>query len=529
MIIINELAMKYGSKLLFTDVSLNLTAGNRYGIVGANGAGKSTLLRILGGEEEASYGQISIPRNARIGWLKQDQFKFEDTRVIDTVIAGKKDLWDALNEKEEILSKGEISEEDGYKLGELEQIIFDNDGYTAEWKASEILIGLGVKEKYHNEPLSVLSGGYKLRVLLAQSLFEDPDILLLDEPTNHLDIESINWLEKYLKDTFSGVLLFISHDLEFLNNTSTHILDIDYGEVRLYVGNYKQFAYEKEHIVELKMHEKNYLEKKVAQMQLFVDRFGAKASKAKQAKSREKMIEKVELPEIEKSSRISPNFYFTQKRLSGKEVLRVNNIHKDFEEKQILKKVSFGINRGEKVIIVGANGIGKSTLLKILMSKLEADNGNFEWGYETHISYFSQDHHDLLNESMSVFQWMSSFMDGEHIGKIRRALGDVLFKKDEVDKDILKLSGGEAARLLLAKIMVEEGNVLVLDEPTNHLDIESKEGLKKALVEFEGTLLMVTHDRDFASSIATRIIYLSEKGVNDYRGTYQEFRDKYGL
>lgn len=522
MITINNLAMQYGARLLFTDVNLNLNSSSRYGLVGSNGAGKSTFLKLIMKEEEPSNGEVTAVRNARIGCLKQDQFVYENTPIIDAVIAGNKVLWQALQEKNKLLELEELDDESGYRLGELEQIIFDNDGYVADIFAAELLVGLGIKEEFHYQPLSVLSGGYKLRVLLAQSLFNNPDVLLLDEPTNHLDIISIYWLENYLKEKYKGALLFISHDVMFLNNVSTHILDIDYGEINQYTGNYDKFASQKQQIIEHKMHEVNYLEKKLAKMQEFVNKFRA-GTRSKQASSREKQMDRIELPDIQKSSRVSPYFNFKQKRSSGKHVLKVEAIAKSYGEQPILNKVNFSIDRGEKVVVIGANGIGKSTLLKILLGKIKADVGKYEWGYESQISYFAQDHHELLNESMSVISWLSNQAVNELTGTIRSVLGQMLFRQDEVNKNILHLSGGEGARLLLAKIILEEGNVLVLDEPTNHLDIESKETLKQALVNYEGTLILVTHDRDFATDIANRVIALTTKGVVDFKGTYQEY------
>ena len=522
MITINNLAMQYGARLLFTDVNLNLNSNNRYGLVGSNGAGKSTFLKLIMKEEEPSNGEVVAVRNARIGCLKQDQFVYENTPIIDAVIAGNKALWQAIQEKNKLLELEEIDDESGYRLGDIEQIIIDNDGYIADIFAAELLVGLGIKEEFHYQPLSVLSGGYKLRVLLAQSLFNNPDVLLLDEPTNHLDIISIYWLENYLKEKFKGALLFISHDVMFLNNVSTHILDIDYGEISQYTGNYDKFVSQKQQIIEHKMHEVNYLEKKLAKMQEFVNKFRA-GTRSKQASSREKQMDRIELPDIQKSSRVSPHFNFKQKRASGKHVLKVGAIAKSYGEQLILNKVNFSIDRGEKVVVIGANGIGKSTLLKILLGKIKADMGDYEWGYESQISYFAQDHHELLNESVSVVNWLSRQAENELTGTIRSILGQVLFRQDEVNKNILHLSGGEGARLLLAKIILEEGNVLVLDEPTNHLDIESKETLKQALVDYEGTLILVTHDRDFATDIATRVIALTVKGVVDFKGTYQEY------
>ncbi|MCT4634635.1 MAG: ATP-binding cassette domain-containing protein [Rickettsiales bacterium] len=528
MLTINDLAFLYGAKLLFADVNLNLNKGQRIGLVGGNGAGKSTFLKLLAGEEEPSLGIINIAKRARVGWLKQDQFRYENVSIVNTVIAGNKVLWEAICEKEELLSKEVCDDKTGYRLGELEEIIFDNDGYNAEYIASELLSGLGIKEEYHHQPLSVLSGGYKLRVLLAQSLFDNPDILLLDEPTNHLDIISIYWLENYLRNTFKGLLIFISHDVTFVNNLATHILDIDYGEITQYTGNYCSFVEQKAAVMEQKQKELVFLEKKIATMKVFVEKFRASASRSKQALSREKQIDKIELPDVKKSSRISPNFYFRPKRPSGKLALNVKGISKTYKDRQILNNVNFSVSRGDKVIIIGPNGIGKSTLLKILLDKVTAESGDKEWGHEAHKSYFAQDHHELLNESISAYEWMCQQLPTETTSKLRNVLGHVLFKQDDAHKDVLQLSGGEGARLLLAKIMVEEGNCLILDEPTNHLDIEAKDGLKKALVEFPGTLIMVTHDRDFASGIATRIIAITEKNIIDYKGTYDEYLAKYG-
>ncbi len=527
MIITTNLAMSYGAKLLFTDVNIHIKNANRYGLVGANGAGKSTFFKVLIKEEEASFGEISINKNARIGCLKQDQFLYENTSIINSVIAGRNELWNALQEKEKLLEKDQCSEQEGYRLGEVEQIIADNDGYVSEIFAAELLVGLGIEEKYHYQPLSVLSGGYKLRVLLAQSLFNNPDILLLDEPTNHLDIISIYWLENYLKHKFRGAVVFISHDLEFLNNVSTHILDIDYGAIKSYTGNYNAFIGEKQLLAEQKLSELNHLEKKIASMQVFVDKFRASASRAKQSASREKQIEKIELPDIQKSSRLKPYFNFKQKRPSGKLVLKVENISKNYQDKKILNNVNFTVNRGEKIVIIGPNGVGKSTLLKILLSKISPDHGSYEWGYESLISYFAQDHHELLNENISAIDWLTKQMPTENDNAVRSVLGQLLFRKDEANKNILNLSGGEGARLLLAKIILQESNILVLDEPTNHLDIESKDTLKKALIDYQGTLILVTHDRDFASNIATRVIAIAPKSITDFKGNYQEYLSKY--
>lgn len=527
MLTVNDVTFLYGAKLLFTNVTFNLNAGQRFGLVGGNGAGKSTFLKLIAGEEEPSAGEINLIKRSRVGWLKQDQFKYENVSIINTVIAGNKILWAAICEKEELLEKGVFDDAAGYRLGDLEHTIMDNGGYEAEYVASELLSGLGIKEEYHHQPLSVLSGGYKLRVLLAQSLFDNPDLLLLDEPTNHLDINSIYWLEGYLKETFKGALLFISHDVLFVNNLATHILDIDYGEITQYTGNYYSFVMQKQEVMEQKQRELAFLEKKIATMQAFIDKFRA-GTRSRQAQSREKQMEKIELPDVMKSSRVSPNFQFNQKRPSGKLALNVKEISKSYGDRKILNKVEFSVTRGDKVIIIGPNGVGKSTLLKIILGQVAQDSGEFEWGHEAHKSYFAQDHHEQLNQSITTYEWICEQLHNEPTTKLRNVLGHVLFKQDDAHKNILQLSGGEGARLLLAKIMVEESNCLILDEPTNHLDIEAKDGLKKSLVDFPGTLIMVTHDRDFASSIATRIIAITEKKIIDYKGTYDEYLDKYG-
>lgn len=530
MISFNQLSMAYGSRLLFFEVDLLLSEKTCYALVGANGAGKSTLLKLMTGEEEASSGSVSIPKDASVGWLKQDQYRYEDTKIIEVVIQGKPLLWRALVEKENLLASGEWNEKIGYRLGEIEETIAHFDGYTAETFAAKLLTGLGVHSDYHQQPLKALSGGYKLRVLLAQALFQQPDILLLDEPTNHLDIVSIDWLEKYLKTEFAGMILFISHDIAFINRLADHILDVDYGEIRQYSGNYTKFLAEKKLIEEQKLQIKTSMEKKIAEMQSFVDRFRAKASKARQAQSRMKMIEKLELPDIKQSSRISPHFNFKPKQKSGKQILTVSHLTKSYKDKNIFKDLNFKIHRGEKVAIIGANGIGKSTLVKSFLNKIEINEGTCEWGHGTDISYFSQDHHDLLNKSMDVFTWLNEQLPACPENQIRKALGQVLFTKDEVEKNILALSGGEAARLLLAKIMLEVANVLVMDEPTNHMDIEATDALANSLQQFTGTLLLVSHNRHFINQIANRILYIShDKKLIDFKGSYAEFEQKHLL
>lgn len=508
--------MNYGGRELFSNVSCILQPKRRYGIVGANGCGKSTLLRILADEEHASGGTVDVANKGRIGFLKQDHYKYEHDLVINVVLQGNQELWNATLEKEQLLKNETFSEEDGMRLAHLEHIIAEQDGYVAETRAQHILLGLGIPEGKHYEEMHILSGGFKLRVLLAQTLFSQPDILLLDEPTNHLDIAAIRWLETYLQQDFKGVLLIVSHDHAFLNNLATDILDVDYGTITEYVGNFDGFMAAKELASSQKDIEVKEQERKIAHMQAFVDKFKAKASKAKQAQSRVKMIEKIELTEIIASTRQAPHFAFSIKRPSGKHVLQINQISKSYGHHKVLNKVKFAVNRGEKIGIIGQNGIGKSTLLKILLNEITADAADFEWGYETQIGYFSQDHHEILREQTSIYDWLLSNTQNVDDKAVRGVLGSMLFTKDDVHKGLNTLSGGEAARVLFAKIKLDQGNVLVLDEPTNHLDMESINALADSLHEYNGTLLVVSHDRHFLNKVCSRVIVLQHDKVSDY-------------
>jgi ATPase subunit of ABC transporter with duplicated ATPase domains len=414
------------------------------------------------------------------------------------------------------------------RLGALEETIMHENGYEAESIAKKILLGLGIVEKFHNGPLSALSGGYKLRVLLAQVLFQNPDIMLLDEPTNHLDILAIAWLEGFLKTEFKGLLVFISHDRGFLNNLSTNILDIDYDTVTNYHGNYDTFCIAKEENLRLKQLELKGQEKKIEALQSFVDRFGAKASKAAQAASRQKMIDRIELVEIKDSNIFKPNFQFIHKKPSGKYVIKIENISKRFNERVLLNDVTFNIDRGDKCAIIGPNGIGKSTLLKILMNELPADQGNVEWSETVQVGYFAQDYRLQLDPLKTVWEWIEEHVVAPEQEK-RKTLGQVLFKGDDIHKKIGMLSGGESARLVMAKLILEKHNVLIFDEPTNHLDLESIDALVESIKKFPGAVLFVSHNRYFIDNITTRVLALSEQfGVQNYLGNYADYLDQFG-
>ncbi|MGA1598278.1 MAG: ABC-F family ATP-binding cassette domain-containing protein [bacterium] len=528
MIAFASLTMNYGQKVLFEEASLNFDPGKRYGLVGANGVGKTTLLRLLSGEETPTSGVVSVPRDVRLGVLRQDHFHYEEESVLNVVLRGRPELWEALQEKEELLHTGKQDAETGHRLAELEGVIAEQDGYTAEPFASELLAGLGIGNAYHTGPMRALSGGFKLRVLLAQLLFRLPDVLMLDEPTNHLDIISIKWLENFLREQFQGTLIFISHDRQFLNAVATHIVDIDYQELRLYTGNYEQFLEAKLLNEEQKRKLIESQERKVAEMQAFVDRFRYKATKARQAQSRVKQMEKMEIPEIKRSSRIAPQLRFEQTRPSGKLVLRAKNLSKSFGDVSVLENVSLEIERGEKIALIGPNGIGKSTLLKLLLEKTAADAGQWEWGHEVSISYFAQDHHEQLQGAISAYEWLYQFAPQESVSFIRGMLGRVLLSGDEALKQAKSLSGGESARLLFARIMMEKRNVLVLDEPTNHLDLEGVEALADALERYPGTVLVVSHDRHFVRRIATHVLELTPEGARNFKGNYDEYLERFG-
>ncbi len=517
--------MRFGARILFHDVTLQFNPGQRYGLLGANGSGKSTFIQILTGDITPESGDVQVPSQMRVGTLKQDHYLHEEENVIDVVLQGRPALWQAYL-KRDILLQQNLSIDDCHELAKIEEAIVKQDGYTASSEAAKLLEGLGIQQASHAKPLKLLSGGYKLRVLLAQVLFSRPDILVLDEPTNHLDLYSIRWLEGYLS-SFPGTLILSSHDRDFLNRVCTHMADIDYGTIKIYKGNYDDFATMKEQEREQKEALLGKQDKRRADLQEFVDRFGAKATKARQAQSKAKMVEKLEEEmdaiDLRPSSRLYPKLQFTPERPSGVTVLVVKGINKSFGSKTVLHDVSFEVERGDKLAIIGPNGIGKSTCLEILTDSLTPDAGTFSWGHAVKIAYFPQNHRREVHGTISLLEWLGRAYPEMTQEQLRGALGRVLFEGDRVNQAVGSLSGGETARLILAKMMLTKPNVLIFDEPTNHLDIEAIDELSKALESYEGTLLIVSHNRYFVSKIAKRVIEIIPGGLEDYRCTYDEY------
>jgi ATPase subunit of ABC transporter with duplicated ATPase domains len=557
LIVLDTVTKRFGPKILFENVSMQFDPGKRYGLTGANGAGKSTLLKMLEGNEDTDTGSITIPGNLRLGVLKQNHFEYEQERILDAVVQGNKNLWDAMQEKEKLLA-GEVTDEVGIRLGELEGTISEENGYMAESEAAELLVGLGIPADKHESKMNSLAGGYKLRVLIAQVLFGKPDVLLLDEPTNHLDLESIRWLEHFLIEEFKGTLVVVSHDRHFLNAVATHIADVDYKTITVYTGNYAEFVDAKYENNQRAANQAATAKKKVAELQEFVQRFGSHASKSKQAQSRVKQIEKLQ-DEIEakgpkRSSLVRPFIRFDFEKASGRDVVRCESISKTFvddkgKEIVVYKNASFNVNRGDKIAITGPNGIGKTTLLKLLIGGFKGldedtkkdgytpDTGDVRWGHEVSVGYFAQDTHEALNRTaagLNAFQWLYQWDKLKPQEEIRGTLGKLLFSGEAGLKEAKTMSGGECARLLLAKLVLLKHNVLVLDEPTNHLDIESIEGLLDGLKLFKGTIVFVSHDRHLVSELATRIVELRPRGpgegadIYDYGGTYEEFLEREG-
>ena len=515
--------MQFGAKPLFENISVKFANGNRYGLIGANGCGKSTFMKILSGELEPSVGNVSVDPDMRVGKLRQDQFAYEQYSVIDTVIMGHEQLWEIKAERDRIYGLAEMSETDGMRVADLETEFAELDGYTAESRAGDLLLGVGIPLESHFGPMSEIAPGLKLRVLLAQVLFAEPDIMLLDEPTNNLDINTIRWLEDTLNER-DATMVIISHDRHFLNSVCTNMADIDYGELRVYPGNYDQYMFAATQAREQLLNDNAKKKEKIAELQQFVSRFSANASKAKQATSRAKQIEKIELAEVKTSSRVSPYIRFEQEKKLYRLALEMEGLNKSFDDNHVLKGLSGIIEVGEKVAILGANGIGKTTLLKCLMGEYAADSGLIKWSENVNIGYYAQDHADWFKSDLTVYEWMSQWKQPHHDDQaIRGVLGRMLFSQDDINKPVTILSGGEKGRMIFGKLILQRPNVLIMDEPTNHLDMESIEALNLALEQYDGTLLFVSHDREFVSSLASRIIELTDQGMRNFSGTYEDY------
>jgi ATPase subunit of ABC transporter with duplicated ATPase domains len=523
MITINNLSLSFGADTLFKDVNLKFLPGNCYGVIGANGAGKSTFLKILSGEIEPSTGDISVSSKLRMSVLKQDHYAFEEFTVIDTVIMGNRRLYEIGKQKDAIYAKEDFSDEDGILVSELESEFAEMGGWEADSDASKLLQGLGIKEEKFYLPMSALAENEKVKVLLAQALFGNPDIVLLDEPTNGLDIASVSWLEDFLLD-FNGTLIVVSHDRHFLNTICTHIVDIDYNKIKLYVGNY-EFWYESSQMIQRMIPNQNKKnEEKAKELQNFIARFSANKSKSKQATSRKKLLEKLTIEELPASSRKYPYVGFDMDREAGKEILSVEGLTKTVNGVKVLNNVSFRVNKGDKIAFVGEHEIANTTLFKILMGEMEADAGEFKWGVSTSQSYFPADNSAFFERSdLNILRWLEQYSKDTTESYLRGFLGRMLFSGDEVYKSVKVLSGGEKVRCMLSRMMLFGGNVLVLDQPTNHLDLEAITALNTGLIAFKGNLLFSSHDHEFIQTLANRIMELTPDGLIDKMTTYDEY------
>ncbi|MHB8253571.1 MAG: ABC-F family ATPase [Acidiferrobacter sp.] len=520
--------MQFGAVPLFEHVTVKFGSGHRYGLIGANGCGKSTFMKILGRDLEPTSGNVALDAGMRLGKLRQDQFAFEEETVLDTVIMGDQELWRVKSERDRIYALSVMSEEDGMRVAELEGEFAERDGYTAEARASELLTGLGVPLVQHSGPMSAVAPGWKLRVLLAQALFSDPDILLLDEPTNHLDIHTIRWLEELLNARRSTMVI-ISHDRHFLNRVCTHIADLDYGEVRIYPGNYDEYMTAATESRERRVADNAKKKAQIADLQAFVSRFSANASKAKQATSRARQIEKIKLDEIKPSSRVSPFIRFEMEKKLYRQALEVRTLGHGFDE-PLWKNLDLHVAAGARIALIGANGAGKTTLLRTLVGEIAPREGEIQWAESARIGYCAQDHAEDFAEDVNLFAWMSQWAPpGLEEQAIRAVLGRMLFSRDESAKSVQVLSGGERARMIFGKLMLLRPNVLMLDEPTNHLDMESIEALNLALVHYPGTLIFASHDREFVSSLATQVLEIRDQEILSFGGGYEDYLLSQGI
>lgn len=518
-----NVTIQFGSKPLFENISVKFGDGNRYGLIGANGCGKSTFMNILAGSLEPTSGNVSITPNERIGKLNQDQFAFEQYSVIDTVIMGHEELWSVKQERDRLYALPEMTEEDGMRVATLEVEFAEMDGYTAESRAGEFLSGAGIDDSLHSGLMSEVAPGWKLRVLLAQALFSSPDILLLDEPTNNLDINAIHWLEGVLRQQKSTIII-ISHDRHFLNSVCTHTADIDYGELRVYPGNYDDFMIAATAARELLYSENSKKKAQIADLQQFVSRFSANASKAKQATSRAKKLEKIELADIKRSSRVSPYIRFTQDKKLFRQALTIEKVSMGFDDELLFDNGDLMLEAGARLAVIGENGVGKTTLLRCLLNELEPLSGKLQWSENADIGYCPQDNTAEFSSNDTLFDWMSRWRKASHNDQIVRAvLGQLLFSSGDFEKRVQVCSGGEKNRLIFGKLMMSSPNVMVLDEPTNHMDMEAIEALNMALEHYEGTIIFVSHDREFVSSLATQIVEIKDRKLINFAGTYDEY------
>jgi len=523
MISTSGLTLQFGKRILFKDVNIKFTPGNCYGLIGANGTGKSTFLKVLSGEVESTSGDVIITPGERLAVLKQNHYEFDEFEVLNTVIMGHTKLYSIMEQKEVLYAKADFSDEDGVKLSELECEFAELNGWDAETEAARLLNGLGISEQFHNQKMGDLGGKEKVRVLLAQALFGNPDILLLDEPTNHLDIEAISWLEDFLAD-FPNTVIVVSHDRHFLNEVCTHIADIDFQNIQMYVGNYDFWLESSQLALQLMKDANKRKEDKIKDLQSFIQRFSANASKSKQATSRKKLLEKITLDDIKPSSRKYPYIAFKPDREAGNQLLAVENLSKTIDGQKVLDNVSFTVTKGDKIAFVGPDGLAKTTLFKILMGEMEADSGEFKWGVTTTQAYFPKDNASYFDGvELNLVDWLRQFSRDQDETFIRGFLGRMLFSGEESQKAANVLSGGEKVRCMLARMMLSGANVLILDEPTNHLDLESITSLNNGLINYEGTMLFVSHDHQFIQTVADRIIEITPGGVLDRRMTYDEY------